>query len=49
VALGGAGIARGRQALVLGAGARPPDYPEAATEKKGARTRRGQKPVADGG
>jgi hypothetical protein len=42
-------IVGGGYAVLLAAGARPPDYPEAAAEKKGAKTRRAQKPVADGG
>jgi len=43
-----AGVERGRYALVLSAGASLPDYPENAEERKGAKTRRAKKPVADG-
>ena len=43
-----AGIERGRYALLLSAGARPPDYPDAAADRKGAKTRRARKPPADG-
>jgi rod shape-determining protein MreC len=42
-----AGVERGRYALVLSAGARPPAYPDAA-EKKAAKSRRPRKPAADG-
>lgn len=43
-----AGVERGRYALVLSAGTRLPDYPGAAEEKKGAKSRRSRKPAADG-
>lgn len=43
-----AGVERGRYALVLSTGARPPAYPEADGEKKTAKSRRARKPVADG-
>ncbi|HEU4644931.1 MAG TPA: rod shape-determining protein MreC [Burkholderiales bacterium] len=43
-----AGVERGRYALVLSAGTRPPDYPDAAADKKGAKSRRPRKPAADG-
>ncbi|HXV07775.1 MAG TPA: rod shape-determining protein MreC [Burkholderiales bacterium] len=43
-----AGVERGRYALVLSAGASLPDYPKDAEERKGAKTRRAKKPVADG-
>lgn len=38
-----AGVERGRYALVLSTGARPPDYPEADAGRKGARSRRSKK------
>jgi hypothetical protein len=41
-------VERGRYALVLSAGARPPAYPDASVERKGAKTRRPRKPMADG-
>lgn len=43
-----AGVERGRYALVLSAATRPPDYPGAAADKKGAKSRRPRKPAADG-
>jgi rod shape-determining protein MreC len=43
-----AGIERGRYALLLSAGARPPAYPDATAETKGGRSRRARKPAADG-
>jgi len=42
-----AGVERGRYALILSAGARPPPYPDDA-ERKGVKSRRARKPVADG-
>jgi len=38
----------GRYALVLSAGTRLPDYPDATAAKKGAKSRRPRKPAADG-
>jgi rod shape-determining protein MreC len=43
-----AGVERGRYALVLSAGASMPEYPKDTEERKGAKTRRARKPVADG-
>lgn len=43
-----AGVERGRYALVLSAGARPPAYPDTAAERKNPRSRRAKKPSADG-
>jgi len=43
-----AGVERGRYALVLSVGARPPAYPDASAERKGAKTRRPKKPTPDG-
>lgn len=43
-----AGVERGRYALVLSPGARPPAYPDTAAERKGPRSRRARKPNADG-
>ena len=43
-----AGVERGRYALVLSAGARLPDYPQDADERKGTKTRRPRKGSADG-
>jgi hypothetical protein len=43
-----AGIERGRYALLLSAGERPPAHPDAAAaERKGTKTRRARKPPAD--
>jgi rod shape-determining protein MreC len=43
-----AGVERGRYALILSAGARLPDYPQDADERKGAKPRRPRKASANG-
>lgn len=43
-----AGVERGRYALVLSAGARLPEPPQADGERKGAKSRRARKAAADG-